>query len=43
MLLYGALKKGNTGVVNEISTINDIPLEKGILNSEDLKICMELL
>ena len=35
-LLFGALNSGNTGVLNEITAINDILLAKEIL-SEDLK------
>ena len=36
-LLFGALNSGNTGVLNEITSINDIFLAKEILSDEDLK------
>ena len=36
-LLFRTLISGNTGVLNKISTIIDILLEKEILNSEMLK------
>ena len=36
-LLFGALQSGNTGVLNEISTINDVLHQKGFLTDEDIK------
>ena len=36
-LLFGALNSGNTGVLNEITAINDILLAKEILSGEYLK------
>ena len=36
-LLFGALNSGNTGVLNEITAINDILLANKILSGEDLK------
>ena len=36
-LLLGALNSGNTGVLNEVTAINDILLAKEILSGKDLK------